>query len=123
MRRGWSVTPAGRKRWDHMPETTDPDYKRKISQIQREAKNHPIQGTNADVTKYALVFMQDRLKKEGVDGFVTHTVHDEVVCEVREDQAEDWAKIQVEEMVRAGELIIKDVPIASEPFVGDVWEH
>ena len=123
VRRGWSVTPAGRKRWYHMPETTDPDYKRKISQIQREAKNHPIQGTNADVTKYALVFMQDRLKKEGVDGFVTHTVHDEVVCEVREDQAEDWAKIQVEEMVRAGELIIKDVPIASEPFVGDVWEH
>ena len=123
VRRGWSVTPAGRKRWYHIPETTDPDYKRKISQIQREAKNHPIQGTNADVTKYALVFMQDRLKKEGVDGFVTHTVHDEVVCEVREDQAEDWAKIQVEEMVRAGELIIKDVPIASEPFVGDVWEH
>ena len=123
VRRGWSVTPAGRKRWYHMPETTDPDYKRKISQIQREAKNHPIQGTNADVTKYALVFMQDRLKKEGVDGFVTHTVHDEVVCEIREDQAEDWAKIQVEEMVRAGELIIKDVPIASEPFVGDVWEH
>ena len=123
VRRGWSVTPAGRKRWYHIPETTDPDYKRKISQIQREAKNHPIQGTNADITKYALVFMQDRLKKEGVDGFVTHTVHDEVVCEVREDQAEDWAKIQVEEMVRAGELIIKDVPIASEPFVGDVWEH
>jgi DNA polymerase I len=121
--RGWSVTPAGRKRWYTIPEASDPDYKKKIGQIQREAKNHPIQGTNADVTKYALVFLNDRLKKEGVDGFITHTVHDEVVCEVRADQAEDWSKIQQEEMVRAGELILKKVPVKSEPFVGDVWEH
>src|SRR3989344_1523121 len=121
--KGWSKTPAGRKRWYNIPDKSEPDYNRRISQIQREAKNHPIQGTNADVTKYALVFMQDRLKKEGVDGFVTHTVHDEVVCEVREDQAQDWSLLQQEEMIRAGELIIKKVPVKSEPFVGDVWEH
>lgn len=123
VRRGWSATPAGRKRWYHVPEPSDPEYKKKISQIQREAKNHPIQGTNADVTKYALVFLQERMKKEGVTGAITHTVHDEVVCEIREDQAEDWAKIQVAEMVRAGEIILKNVPVASDPFVGDVWEH
>ena len=123
VRKGWSMTPAGRKRWYTIPDKSDPEYKRKISQIQREAKNHPIQGTNADITKYALVFLQDRLKREGVDGFVTHTVHDEVVCEVRADQAEDWAKIQQYEMVRAGELILKKVPVVSDPFVGDVWEH
>jgi len=121
--KGWSKTPAGRKRWYNIPDKSEPDYNRRISQIQREAKNHPIQGTNADVTKYALVFMKDRLKKEGVDGFVTHTVHDEVVCEVREDQAQDWSLLQQEEMIRAGELIIKKVPVKSEPFVGDVWEH
>ena len=121
--RGWSKTPAGRKRWYSIPDKSDPEYTRKISQIQREAKNHPIQGTNADVIKYALVFLHDRLKKEGIDGFVTHTVHDEVVCEVREDQAQDWSKLQQEEMIRAGELIIKRVPVKSEPFVGDVWEH
>ena len=121
--RGWSATPAGRKRWYVLPDASDPDYRRRISQIQREAKNHPIQGTNADVTKYALVFLNDRLKRENIDGFVTHTVHDEVVCEIREDQAEAWAKAQQEEMIRAGELIIKKVPVKSEPFVGDVWEH
>ena len=116
-------TPAGRKRWYSKPDATDPDYKKKIGQIQREAKNHPIQGTNADVIKYALVFISDRMKKEGVEGAITHTVHDEVVTEVRADQAEDWAKCQQEEMVRAGELIIKKVPVVSEPSVGDVWEH
>ena len=121
--KGWSITPAGRKRWYTKPDPNDPDYRRKIGQIQREAKNHPIQGTNADVIKYALVFINERMKKEGVVGAITHTVHDEVVTEIREDQAEAWARCQQEEMVRAGELVIKKVPVVSEPMVGDVWEH
>ncbi len=121
--RGWSTTPAGRKRWYKKPDPTDPDYKKRIAQIQREAKNHPIQGTNADVIKYALVFINERMKKEGVEGAITHTVHDEVVTEVRSDQAEQWAKCQQEEMVRAGELLIKKVPVVSDPVVSDVWEH
>lgn len=123
VKRGWSITPAGRKRWYTLPDPTDMDYKRKIAKIQREAKNHPIQGTNADAIKFALVFLQERLEKEHVDGAITHTVHDEIVCEVREDQAEDWAQVQSAEMVRAAELFIKKVPVKSVPFVGDVWEH
>jgi len=121
--RGWSTTPAGRKRWYKKPDPADPEYKKRISQIQREAKNHPIQGTNADVIKYALVFISERMKKEGVEGAITHTVHDEVVTEVRADQAEHWAKCQQEEMVRAGELVIKKVPVVSDPVVSNVWEH
>lgn len=123
VQRGWSSTPGGRKRWYRRPDKTDPEYGRIVSGIQRQAKNHPIQGTNADAVKYALVFLKERINNEGVDAKITHTVHDEIVCEVREDQAEDWAKIQSEEMVRAGELFIKKVPVISEPFVGDVWEH
>lgn len=121
--RGWSITPAGRKRWYKKPDPSDPDFKKRTSQIQREAKNHPIQGTNADIIKYALVFISERMKKEGIDGAITHTVHDEVVTEVRADQAEHWAVCQQEEMVRAGELVIKKVPVVSDPVVSDVWEH
>lgn len=123
VRNGWSSTPAGRKRWYVKPESNDPEYKKKIGSIERQSKNHPIQGTNADAIKYALVFLHDRLKKEKVDGSVILTVHDEVMCEVREDQAEDWSKIQSQEMVRAGELFIKKVPVISEPNIGKVWEH
>ncbi|HXK52719.1 hypothetical protein H6802_03940 [Candidatus Nomurabacteria bacterium] len=120
---GYSMTPGGRKRWYEVPSKTDPEYRRKLGKIQREAKNHPIQGTNADAIKYALVFCQERMRKEGIDGKIILTVHDEIGCEVREDQAEDWGRILSEEMVRAGELFLKKVPIRSDPFVGDVWEH
>lgn len=123
VRNGWSSTPGGRKRWYRKPDRTDPEYTKLIANIERQAKNHPIQGTNADAIKYALVYVYERLKKEKVEGGITLTVHDELVCEIREDQAEDWAKIQSEEMVRAGELFIKKVPVISEPFVSNVWEH
>ena len=63
------------------------------------------------------------MKKEGVDGGIILTVHDEIVCEVREDQAEDFAPVLRDEMIRAGQLFLKKVPVASDPFVGDVWEH
>ena len=117
------TTPAGRKRWYVKPDLSDPEYTRKIGHIERQAKNHPIQGTNADAIKYALVFLSDKIKEKNADASIILTVHDEIVCEVREDQAEDWAKIQSEEMVRAGRLFIKKVPVESQPFVADVWEH
>jgi DNA polymerase-1 len=123
VKQGWSTTPAGRKRWYVKPDPSDPEYTRKIGHIERQAKNHPIQGTNADAIKYALVFLSDKIKEKNVDASIILTVHDEIVCEVREDQAEDWAKVQSEEMVRAGELFIKKVPVESQPFVADVWEH
>lgn len=123
VKRGWSKTPLGRKRWYKKPSPTDPDYNRRIGSIRRQAKNHPIQGTNADAIKFAFVFLQKYFDSGEFDGGITHTVHDEIVCEVREDQAEEWAEIQSKEMVRAAELFIKKVPVASEPFVGDIWEH
>lgn len=123
VKRGWSTTPAGRKRWYIKPDKTDPDYTRKIGHIQRQAKNHPIQGTNADAIKYALVFLDEKIKEKGFDAKIILTVHDEIVCEVREDQADEWGEIQQNEMIRAGALFIKSVPIESEPFISDVWEH
>jgi len=120
---GYSTTPLGRKRWYERPVKDDPDFRKKVSRIEREAKNHPIQGTNADAIKYALIFLNERFKKEGIDGGLTLTVHDEIVSEVEADKAEYWAEVQSQEMVRAAELFIKRVKIESEPFVGDVWEH
>lgn len=123
VRLGYSTTPAGRKRWYDKPAQDDPEFRRKVSKIKREAKNHPIQGTNADAVKYALVYLWERLKTEGVKGYITHTVHDEIVMEIEAKDAERWAQIQSDEMVRAAYLFIKGITVVSEPFVGDVWEH
>lgn len=123
VKKGYSATPGGRKRWYKMPDKSDPDYKKQIGSIERQAKNHPIQGTNADAMKHALVSLYERIKKDRVDASILLTVHDEIVTEARDDQAEDFKYVLSEEMIKAAEVFVKKVPIASDPFVGDVWEH
>ena len=123
VRKGYSVTPGGRKRWYKMPDKNDPDYKKLIGSIERQAKNHPIQGTNADAMKFALVSLYERIKKDKIDASILLTVHDEIVTECVDEQADTFKDILSEEMVKAAEVFVKKVPIASDPFVGDVWEH
>jgi DNA polymerase I len=123
VKKGWSSTIGGRKRWYIKPPKTDPDYRRRLGSIQRQAKNHPIQGTAADMIKFALVFIKERIDKEGIDAKVILTVHDEIVTEVKAEIADEWAEMQIEEMRRAGALFIKKLPVLSDSFVGDYWDH
>ena len=71
---GYSLTPMGRKRYFRIPDETTPDYKRKIGSIQRQGKNTPIQGANADMTKLALVYIQQQLWKKNYDAKLINTV-------------------------------------------------
>ena len=121
--KGYSITLGGRKRWYNTPDAADPMYERLISNIERQGKNTPIQGTSADITKYALVFLHKKLKETGFDAAIIHTVHDEIVVEVRDDQAEVWKEQQRAEMVRAGETLLKRVPVQAEVTVSSAWEH
>lgn len=121
--KGYSVTLGGRKRWYNMPDPADPTYDRLISNVERQGKNTPIQGTSADITKYALVFLHKKLKELKLDASIIHTVHDEIVVEVRDDQAEMWKETQIAEMVRAGQLLLKRVPVSAEAAISEVWEH
>jgi len=43
--------------------------------------------------------------------------------EVRDDQADVWKEQQRAEMVRAGETLLKRVPVQAEVTVSSAWEH
>ncbi len=119
IRLGYSPTPLGRKRYYHIPNRDDFDYRRKMGEVERQGKNAPIQGANSDMTKMALVFIREKLK--GYEARVVNTVHDEIVVEVREDQAEVVCKIVEAEMLRAGQEIVKEVPIVADAKIADYW--
>jgi len=123
VQKGYSKTMLGRRRIHPKPEPGEPGYDRIISSIERKGKNTPIQGTSADMIKYALVFLWRRLRKEKLDAFPIHTVHDEIVVEAAEEDAERVKTVLVEEMKRAGELMLKKVPVVVDAEVSDVWEH
>jgi hypothetical protein len=78
-----------------------------------------VHNSNADMTKLALINLRSALKDW--DARVVNTVHDEIVVEVREDQAEEVKHIVEHAMVAAGQTILKVVPIVAEASVADYW--
>lgn len=123
VRNGYAVTLGGRKRWFLMPDKGDPNYDRLIGSIERQGKNTPIQGTSADMTKFALVYIYQSLQKEGIDAYPIHTVHDEIVVEAAEKDADLVKEILESEMKRAHETLLKIIPSKVEAVVSDIWEH
>ncbi len=85
---------------------------------ERVALNMPIQGTAADIIKLAMVRVDERLRKEGLRGRLILQVHDELIVECPEDEAERTAEVLTEEMERVTKL---SVPLTAEAHWGKNW--
>ncbi len=122
IRQGYVRTLGGRRRMFSLPDKADIDYQKLLGAIERQGKNTPIQGTSADITKYALVFIHNEFKNTGLDAYLIHTVHDEIVAEAREDIAGEAAGIVEKQMIKAGERLLKKVPIKVDVNISNCWE-
>ena len=78
----------------------------------------PIQGTAADIMKLAMVAVERRLKKELPLAKLVLQVHDELIVECREEQAEAAARLLEEEMEQVVSL---SVPLTAEAHWGRNW--
>ena len=120
--RGYSETFLGRKRYWTMPEDPDsPEGRRQMGRIRRQAKNHPVQGTNADMIKLALIWLRERTRAQGLDARVVNMVHDELVVECDAGRARETADLVRETMVEAGRQFVHSVPIEVDVSIGDHW--
>jgi DNA polymerase I len=97
----------------------DPADKQTVSMVQRNGKNTPIQGTSADILKRALRLLHDSLSPTSAR--IVNIVHDEIVVEADEKEADDIAIRLEQGMVAAGEEYIKSVPIKVETAISDEW--
>lgn len=89
---------------------------------ERVAINMPIQGTAADILKFAMIDLQAHIDKHYKPEEVKMilTVHDELVFEVRDDLVDTFAK-QVDKLMEHPRQIKLDVPIKVETEVGQNW--
>ncbi|MCF2665117.1 DNA polymerase I [Oscillibacter valericigenes] len=85
---------------------------------ERVALNMPIQGTAADIMKLAMVAVHKRLKAENLQARLVLQVHDELIVECPEAQAETAAKLLEEEMEQVVSL---SVPLTAEAHWGSNW--
>ena len=112
---GYVSTLYGRRR--ELPELKSPNFNMR-SFGERVALNMPIQGTAADIIKLAMVRVHARLKAEGLKARLLLQVHDELIVECPDDEAEQVCALLTEEMENVAAL---SVPLTADAHTGHSW--
>ena len=71
--------------------------------------------------KYWLVAVDKMIKEEDIDANMVGNIHDEIQVEVREDQAEKFAKNLESLFISVGEDIGMRIKMEGEAAIGDNW--
>ena len=124
-KRGFIKTSAPYKRirwfeqWQHAVETENFGV---MGSIERASKNTPIQGTNGDIIKQALIDVQEEIYKNNWDCKIILAVYDEIQTECHESQAEKWKCKLDELMVSAAKKVLLEVPVVVDCGIHDYWQ-
>ena len=113
--KGYVTTLFGRRR--ALPELASKNHNLRALG-ERMAMNTPIQGTAADVIKLAMVKVWRRLRAERLAAKLILQVHDELIVEAPEAEAETVARILKEEMEGA---VSYSVPLTADVGQGKTW--
>jgi DNA polymerase-1 len=100
------------------PHNDDPAL---LAAIERQSTNTYVQGTGANITKYSMVLMDEARKKHNIDVKFVLQLHDAIVCEVKDEQADEWFAIQKQCMIDAFKEVI-GYPIDVDGYIAKHWK-
>lgn len=113
--KGFAETLTGRRRFLRNINSSN----RTVRQFEeRVAINMPVQGTAADMIKYAMIKIYHEMKKMKLKSRMVLQVHDELLFDAHKDELDELRPQIKEWMENAMKL---DVPIIVETGVGDNW--
>jgi DNA polymerase-1 len=112
---GYVVTPFGRRCW--VPGIADKNPAKR-GYAERQAINAPLQGGAADVIKRAMVRLPKALAEAGLRSRLLLQVHDELLFEAPENEADTLADVARRVMEAAAKLA---VPLVVETGRGASW--
>jgi len=113
----WQTTPDARSLFKK--------YNTSKSEIQRYSQNYPIQGTSADITKYAtILFFKEILRRNWwLKVKIVNIIHDELLVECPKEMAEEVLPVLVYCMEEAGKPFCRTLPLKADAVTGDYWVH
>ncbi|HKV42408.1 MAG TPA: DNA polymerase [Blastocatellia bacterium] len=97
----------------------DPSDRAERAAVERLGKNSPIQGSSADITKRALALLYPALKP--LDCAIVNCIHDEIVVEVSQEQAQECRSTVEHQMIAAAHHFIRSVPVTVDAVISDAW--
>ena len=112
---GYVTTLFGRRR--PLPELKSANFNIR-SFGERVALNTPIQGTAADIIKLAMVNVHRRMEAEGLEAKLILQIHDELIVECPEREAETVKRILTEEMEN---VVSYSIPLDVDANIGKSW--
>jgi DNA polymerase-1 len=112
---GWAITLFGRKRHIHELHSSNANLR---AFGERTAKNHPMQGSAADIIKLAMIEIQRRLRAEGFVSQMVLQVHDELDFNCALEEVERLS-IMVREVMEG--IVELRVPLIAEVSTGSTW--
>jgi len=115
---GYVETLFGRRRYFPIFQARARTNPEMVARAEREAINHPIQGTAADIIKLAMIALHRRLREGGYQARIILQVHDELLLEAPEEEVEEVRRLVVETMSQTFEL---DAPLKVDVSVGRNW--
>lgn len=110
---GYVETMFGRKRYVPELNSNNPAVR---AAAERMTFNFPIQGTEADIIKKAMIQLYAEIQNNYPTSSIVLTVHDELVCEVPEDVAHEFApkmKAIMEGIMTLDAKLVVDIGIGS----------
>ncbi len=113
--KGYAETMFGRRRY--LPDITSGNNTVR-GFAERNAINAPIQGSEADIIKIAMIRIWRRFKDEGLRSKMILQVHDELNFSVYPDEEKKVEEIVIEEMQNAANL---SVPLTADSGWGTNW--
>ena len=113
--RGYIVTEFGRRRY-----LSDINSRNAVVRgyAERNAINAPIQGTAADIIKVAMIRIDERFEREGIQSKMILQVHDELNFSVLPEEFDRVKQIVIDEMEHAFSL---SVPLLADCGKGQNW--
>ena len=118
---GFVETLCGRKCF--FPRIKDKNFALRSFQ-ERAAINAPIQGTAADIIKFAMININNKLSLADKDCKMLLQVHDELIFEIKKSKIDKYIKMITKEMERALEPLFQlDVPLVVDSNYGDNWNE
>jgi DNA polymerase-1 len=93
--------------------------------ITRKSYNYPVQGSSAEISKLACIYIFEELIKNNYINIVkfSNAIHDEILLECPYALKDVILKIVLDCMNRAGDVYCKLVPLRAEGKICEFWDH
>ena len=93
-----------------------------VEKVYGEAANYPVQGTNGEAIKMAIVNFDSIIEKKNYDARIVMQVHDELLVEAREDIVDDVAKDLKETMADSLSYFLKTIKGGASVSIAAHWK-